>query len=224
MIFIVGVPRSGSTILYQKLTNTGFFAYTDNFTNLVSYESFIGGNYISHRFLRRRRHNCFKSVYGNTMGCGFNAPSEGGKYWKRIRNSKLFNRSSSDFGFIFRLIKKPYILKNLHNSIYIKEICAEYPNVRFIHIIREKTSNINSILNARRNNSIEELQPWSVMPLMNKELKNELELVEFQYDRINNLISESLNGDSRYLKVSYELFIKDEKKETAEIIKFINGR
>ena len=219
VIFICGVPRCGSTILYQELTNTLKFGYTDNFTHYVTNQSFIGGNIASEYFLRNKAHNCFKSNHGDTSHCGLCAPSEGGKYWSKARKSNQIEYISQDFSLINTSTKKPYIVKNLHASLMIDELSKVLPDAKFIYIKRDKKSNVGSLLTARKKLGISGGEDWSVMPNYDLPFESESDRVNFQYDEINRIISHKLK-DRKKFEVDYHTFISNKENTISELLNF----
>ena len=81
-VFIIGAPRTGSTILYQALTNQLDVLYVDNLTCKL-YGNLFFGFRLSNKLFKQKAHNCFKSNHGDTSVCGFHAPSECGEFWYR---------------------------------------------------------------------------------------------------------------------------------------------
>ena len=82
-VFIIGAPRTGSTFLYQSITNSLDVAYIDNLVELF-YDSFCAGFFISKALYGNKPHNNFVSYHGNTRRLGgLHAPSECGAFWYR---------------------------------------------------------------------------------------------------------------------------------------------
>ena len=81
-VFIVGEPRTGSTIFYQIITNYFNVAYPDNLVNFYRRNAFIGFA-LSKFIFNGRAHNCYSSNFGNTDNCGLHAPNEFGQFWYR---------------------------------------------------------------------------------------------------------------------------------------------
>lgn len=219
VIFICGVPRSGSTFLYQELTNTLKFGYTDNYTQYVTEKSFIGGNIVSEYFLRRAPHNCFKSIHGTTNDCGLCAPNEAGKYWSIARESNNIEHVRGDFQIINAITNKPYIVKNLYTSLMIASISNVLPDARFIHIKRDKVSNVNSLIKARKKLGVLSNEDWSVMPDYEMPFLTEEERVEYQYDEINRIVTQGLK-DKRSFEIEYQNFLHNKERYIQDLLNF----
>ena len=65
--FIIGAPRSGSTILYQALTNAYDVAYFDNVACTL-HRNPLAGFALSRVMFGDRPHDSFTSTHGTTSG------------------------------------------------------------------------------------------------------------------------------------------------------------
>src|SRR6056297_1278708 len=75
-VFIIGAPRTGSTILYQALTNLYDVLYIDNLVCRFHRNLFLGFR-VSNRIYGAKPHNSFSSYHGRTRGG--HSPSECGQ-------------------------------------------------------------------------------------------------------------------------------------------------
>lgn len=178
-VFIIGPPRSGSTILYQLITNFLNVNYIDNLCNL-SRRNLYFGMWLSNLFFKRKNHNNFDSNYGNTRKYGLHAPSEGGQIWYRwfgrnityFEKGMLTQKSILQIKNIFRAIDKrfgkPVVIKNLTFSQRIKVLHDIFPEAKFIIITRSPAFNAQSIYSARLKKNHSEW--WSVKPKNYKDL------------------------------------------------------
>jgi len=81
-IFIIGLPRSGSTFIYQLITQIFDLVYIDNLLT-PGREALFSSACISHRLFKDKPHYNYSSTYGNTLEGGLHAPSETGSLWYR---------------------------------------------------------------------------------------------------------------------------------------------
>ena len=81
-IFIVGAPRTGSTIVYQLITQYFDTIYFNNLVHLARENTYFGF-WLSNKFFKENPHNSFKSNHGDTLTGGLHAPSEGGQIWQK---------------------------------------------------------------------------------------------------------------------------------------------
>lgn len=181
-IFIVGAPRTGSTILYQTLTNQLDVLYVDNLVCRFS-KNFFFGFWLSNKLFKQKAHNCFKSDHGDTSKCGLRAPNECGKYWYRwLPSDKHFIDYNDLTGNMIKEIReeittainffdKPLLFKNLNAGQRVRLLHKCFPEAKFIFIKREPMFTAQSILKAKRKIGIDNNAFWSVRPKNYKELE-----------------------------------------------------
>lgn len=172
-IFIVGAPRTGSTILYQVLTNNNELLYIDNLASLF-HRTMPFGIWLSQILFRNKQHNSFSSKYGNTSS--FHAPSESQAFWFRWfpKDRDFVEVSDIDPVKIDNMKKtvssmmshhgKDIIFKNLACGQRIRVLFHVFPNAKFIFLRRDPRYTAQSLLLARRNLNIQDSAWWSVKP------------------------------------------------------------
>jgi len=181
-IFIIGAPRTGSTILYQLITNSLDVLYIDNLVDRW-HRNFFFGFEKSQKTFGNSAHNCFKSFYGNTSNYGDHAPSECGGFWYRwlprhkhfidfnelddTSKQELYNNITA----VTNYYDRPIVFKNLNAGQRMRMIKEIFPEAKFIYVKRELLYTAQSILKAKRKLGIPENQFWSVMPKNVDELK-----------------------------------------------------
>lgn len=174
-IFIVGAPRTGSTILYQALTNTYSLTYIDN-DACGWHRNLRFGLWLSQKKYKDAPHNNFEADHGNTCKYGGHAPSECGQFWYRWLPT---DRHFVDFPEITdemvkgireevlgasSFLKQPLLFKNLNAGQRLRLIHKAFPEARIIFVRRDPRFVTRSILRARERIGIVEGQWWSVMP------------------------------------------------------------
>ena len=174
-VFIIGAPRTGSTILYQALTNYTNVVYIDN---LVCrwHRNLLFGFWLADKKKGDRAHNNFEADHGNTKRFGFSAPSECGAFWYRWLpkdshfvdydkiTRKMIIQIQSEIISVISYFEKPLVFKNLNAGQRLRLISLAFPQAKFIYIKRDPRFVIRSILKARRTNDIRPNQWWSIMP------------------------------------------------------------
>jgi hypothetical protein len=180
-VFIIGAPRTGSTILYQMLTNKFNVLYIDNLVDQF-HRNFYFGFCLSEKAFKHSAHNCFKSKHGNTLECGLRAPSESGGFWYRwlpkehhyISKGSLPDRAVNEMrGNIFSVMNKfdkPLLFKNLNAGQRLGLISEIAPNAKFIYVKRDPMYTAQSIYKAKQKVGIQPDQWWSVKPKNYKDL------------------------------------------------------
>lgn len=221
-IFLLGPPRSGSTLIMQVLTDAFNFSYLSN-THCV----WFGAPALAERLfepLAGKAPSCYVSSYGRTKGK--DAPAECGGWWYRffprerpyvalkdVSESRMrdFVESLNRFGAVAR---RPLIFKNLYASLRIEPISYYVPNALFVVIQRDWVDNAQSILKGRYD-ALGDYNHWWSVPPPNVEELAELSLVEQvvgQVSSIHDLINgdiQRLNLEERTFRIRYEDFCND---------------
>ncbi len=174
-VFIIGAPRTGSTILYQTLTNQLDVLYVDNITCRFD-KNFFFGFWVSDKLYKQKAHNCFKSNHGDTTKCGLHAPSECGGFWYRwLPTNKHFidyeditdemvKKIREEITTVINYFDKPIVFKNLNAGQRLRLLSRCFPKAKFIFMKRESIFTAQSILKAKRKVDIADNEFWSVMP------------------------------------------------------------
>lgn len=234
-IFILGLPRSGSTFLYQLLTSLFDVIYFDNLVNLGRNNLFFSVG-LSNFFYKNRVHNSFSSDYGNTDDSGLHAPSEAGTLWYRwfpkdaveIGLGELSDKAKNDLKQnISSLIgrhNKPLLIKNLYMVHRMKVLKEVFPDARYIYIQRDPLYIAQSIYQARLKNLKDPKTEWWSVPVPGYESLLKLpveEQIAHQVNSLQRIIREELSDidPAKILEVKYEeLEINDIKRRCSEFI------
>jgi len=220
-IFIIGAPRSGSTLLYQTLINTYKFGYL---TNLHS--QFYGCPYLLQALFGRwipETHSPYRSLHGKVEG--LLSPSECGEFWYRwfrrhpqyvpiedvdMQRLRSLRRVLIGLTDAFSL---PMLFKNLLCALRLQPLSSLLPEARFIFIQRNPLWMAQSLLLGREQIYQKKSIWWSMEP---PDIQNLLRLapeeqVVRQVDSIHRLIQREsrLIGEKRFLKIQYENFCLD---------------
>lgn len=175
LLFIVGAPRTGSTILYQLLTHAFQVDYINNFMHLAR-ECPITIKKMSDRIFLEKGQNSFVSDYGNTYKSGLLAPSEAGNIWYKWIPKGQHHIRPEDLGpanlkamklwltALNNINSKPLVIKNLAFSVRLGIIRELFPKAKIIHIQRDPFFTAQSILAARKNVCGDITKWWSIKP------------------------------------------------------------
>lgn len=156
-IFILGAPRSGTTLLYQLLTEHLDVGYLANAH--VEYPSDVSRVERERRPLATRGGSDFESEHGTTNGAA--GPSEAGEFWYRffpraphqVHAADATPSRTRELRAVVRLFAdacgRPLVFKNVFNSLRIPVIAEALPEARFIVIERDLESNARSLLAGR---------------------------------------------------------------------------
>ena len=235
-IFICYPPRSGSTVIYQALAQTGLYSYVSNFVarfwdapvfaTLLQKKLKIENNYDQE----------FVSTYGVTEG--LNDPHEFGFFWKKWlktnNGTDRLLREERDRINKVNLIKtlnalasldnKPLLIKNGLVSVNAGLFAELLPNSKFIIIKRNPIYIAQSIYEARNNLYGTAKEWWSIKPSTYSEIK-ELDVISQInrqiVDTYKDIENELSNYGERIVEVSYEEFCESPINIIENICEFI---
>lgn len=205
-IFIIGAPRTGSTALYQALTNVFDVAYIDNLAAAL-YKNLPMGIWFSRLMYGNRPHNNFKADFGSTQDYGWHAPSECGQFWYRWLPVESHFVDSGDISASFikelrseiekaqTIVGVPLLFKNLNAGQRLRIISEAFPQARIIYLKRDPRFTAASILQARKKKNIPTDQWWSIKPKNFRELLelDEAEMAVAQVYYLERQIEEDLS-------------------------------
>ncbi len=205
-IFIIGAPRTGSTILYQMLTNHLDITYISNLAAKL-YRNIFFGIWLSNIIYKKNNHNNFISIHGDTTIGGYHAPNECGSFWYRwlptdrhyVDENFLDNKSSTqikqEITAITNYYDKPIAFKNLNAALRMRMLSKLFPEAKFIWIKRNPIYVSQSILIAREKINHNIVDWWSLMPFNYEKLKT-LGPIEQVVEQIFS-IEKQINNDIR---------------------------
>jgi LPS sulfotransferase NodH len=176
-IFIVGAPRTGSTLLFELLISTYRMSYVTNFSALF-FKTPAFAIKLQNR-LRLCHQFSGRSEYGYVPGLA--APSEAGVLFKRwFGNGDEIQPSAGDLlpaervratvAAISETMGGPFISKNLNNSLRVGRIHSVFPDAVYLFMRRDPVYTAQSIIVARRRLFDDDRQWFSVKPPNYREL------------------------------------------------------
>lgn len=222
-LFIIGPPRSGSTILYQLITSLLDVCYFDNLANLARNNPYFG-MWLSKRVFGGNKHQSYTSNYGGTARDGLHAPSEALFFYKWFPRDRHFTVPSdlspaqlkafqSTINSILNLYDKPLVIKNLTFSLRLQALKEFLPDARYVIIRREPLYTAQSVLLGMRKNSPGENKVWGIRPKDFQKLDGLAphELVVKQVNEIERQIYNDLKAipDENILFVDYDQLGED---------------
>jgi len=179
IIYIVGAPRSGTTLLSQLLSRCLPVGYINNLSALFWSKPSVGIR-ISRAVLGSdyRKRISFKSKYGTTAGV--EGPHEFGYFWRhwlKLDESKNHKLSKRHLGRldrsglknaleneILKTFTMPVVIKNVICGFQAKYLTELHPASLFVHIKRDPCAVGASILNARMQRYGSYNSWWSLKP------------------------------------------------------------
>lgn len=227
-VFIIGAPRSGSTLLYQVLVNTQKFIYINNFTHVFASCLFTGFDLYHYLFSKEKKVS-YTSNYGDTQKTGWQGPSECARFWyyhfpkgsaEPIPSDTLSEQGEAFYvdyiNGLCNKYQKPFLFKNLSIGSRIPVIEHLFSNARYVVIERDLFYNAQSIYLARENKNISKNEWWSLRPRGSEQLLGEsqekIAVGQVRYTR--RQIENDLNGvpAERKMLVKYEELVKNPKE------------
>jgi len=245
VVFVMGNPRCGTTVMMQWLASIGKFCYPSNLLSRFYAAPYIGAK-IQQLLLDKKYdfnneifdfdHNItFASDIGKTKGAL--SPNEFWYFWRRFfpygeiqflprETLKKINAKKfvAELAAIEAAFNKPFALKGGIANLNIPFLSKILDKALFLYVKRHPFYNIQSILNARIKQLASRNVWYSFKPREYKNLKDldSIEQVAGQVYFINKHIEEGLGQivSSRSLQVSYEDFCSSPKT----VFKKIKGK
>lgn len=232
-VFIIGAPRTGSTLIYQVLTNYFDVNYISNFSASY-YHSFYVGMIIADKVLGNSPHNLFDSHYG--MARSPKGPNECGQFWYRWFPSDRHFIASHEVSYqdliglrktikaIEKRFSKPIVFKNLNNGQRLQAINKILPESLFVFVKRDPVFTAQSILAGRQDFYGDKNAWFSVMP-KNKDDLEKLDYPEQVVKQIYYLEKQIVEDLKLFpamqsIVVQYETFCQKTEEELERLHQF----
>lgn len=237
-IFIVGAPRSGTTLTYQLLIKGLDVGWISN-THAVKPNSVVKVEQAAPSRAARVSMLDFESVHGMTEGEW--GPSEAGEYWYRFFSRRQHQQSLGDVSrrrrrqvsAAIRLFAAtcgaPIVFKNTLNSLRIPVLADALPEARFILVERNERDNSRSLLLGRlRRGGINVwwgAQPKSMMALIESGATPTQQVVE-QVREISWIARADLatHAPNRWISVHYDDICNDPREVLTKVRQWLNDQ
>lgn len=238
LIFIVGVPRSGTTLLSQLLSKYFHVGYINNIVARF-WANPVVGIYLSNSILGpdARTDIDLRSEHGTTLQpCG---PHEFGYYWRywlNLDNSTTHHLTKDHLSqldtvglyqsllSITSVFRAPVVFKNIICGFQARFIQSIYPDSIFIYIQRDVSSVQKSILRCRTERYGSPSAWWSLKPSTYDsicKINTPSEQVLMQILDSRSEFEDELKG-THSIVVDYEALCKCPSTELARIHSFVN--
>jgi hypothetical protein len=237
-VFMIGAPRSGTTLIYQLLLNRFKFTYFSNFIAKHA-ENPVAAAIVQKLIYENNSQFGFTSRYGSTEG--ELGPSEFGELWyrwfPRVPNIYVQKKSVSRKALkelrnvllgVMAVNMKPILIKNTFNSMRIAPLVEAFPESSFIVCHREPQYVAQSLLRGRIDLFGNKNAWWSVPPKEYGQIKDHYaweqvaEQVHYIYKQIAE--DEKRYGSERFCHVNYADMCKDPNRTLSEIADFLRDR
>lgn len=225
-IFVLALPRSGSTVTYQSICHGLSVNYLSNLWN-VFYQLPLLGGWLSARSAQAHRSK-FQSSHGFVTG--IDGPAEGLRFWRWWLDCGLSDQECETMpiekrnkraSYLCRVLsvlsrtKSPFVTAYLGHALVPDRVHNAFPGAVMIRLKREPVSNAMSLLKSMRSNQA----TWfSVLPNECDGLEglNEYERVAAQVYWLNRRLDDA-SCASEMLTVHYEKICQSPEKELARI-------
>lgn len=235
-VFLIGAPRSGTTLIYQVLLNRFWFAYFSNFT-AVFYRVPILASFLAKRLLPKSQVCDYASKYGVTNNwCGAH---ECGNFWYRwfpkgnnvyvapgTTSQEVLDELRGEVAGMSAVMKAPVLFKNVYNCMRIAPMIEAFPNACFIVVLRSPLDIALSVLKGRIGALGNKDQWWSLPPKEYRTIrehpywKQVAEQVYYIYKQIED--DKSRFGEDHFLDMDYSAFCSDVHGELERISNFLD--
>lgn len=225
-LFVLALPRSGSTVTYQMICHGLDVQYLSNLWNLLYQLPGLGGC-LSARQARRHQSD-FQSRHGFVPG--LDGPAEGLRFWQWWLDCGLSDADCSSMSagkrqrrirYLHRVLSaltgsgRPFAAAYLGHTLIPDRVEQAFPGAALIRLRREPVANALSLLKSMRDNQ----SSWfSVVPDECRELNDpgEHERVAAQVYWLNRRLDEA-ECRSDMLMVHYETLCQSPAGELARI-------
>jgi hypothetical protein len=236
-VFIVGLPRSGTTFLYQMMADKFEVGYINNLYNYLyglplQLTRFRHANAVN-------SHAEYKSSYGHVSG--FLSPSEHFGLWRRLYGENVRAGTIADNETLSRLeierLRKviyaiqnrtahSYLFKCLYLNLCVSSLADVFDTCRFIHIERQFDAILSSMLKAREVNSAGVNRWWSVRVPGWESMKGKplTVQVEYQLTQLESLLDDQLSRipSARCFRLNYKALCAEPDKTLGDLGSWLN--
>lgn len=179
-LFILGLPRSGTTLIYQYIVHRLNVAYFTHGVGKYPCAPCVV-TFVQNKLFGRYQSD-FKSSYGKMSGPV--SPREAGGFWIRffaINNYVTFDdQSEKDIDLLRNTIaciqkifgEAPFVNKNVKHLLRIEALGEIFPNSKFLIVERNISDGAISLLRGRYDNLSDPKEWFSVRPPNYETLKN----------------------------------------------------
>jgi hypothetical protein len=247
MVFVIGAPRSGTTLMVQWLAASGCFSYPSNLISRFFGAPTVGA--LMHKLLcdpefqhgeelrALQASGGFQSDLGKTSGPA--APHEFWYFWRRFLptvdieplgdrlDAADFDGLRAELRAMATLLGRPFCCKGMMIQYDLPAFARAVPEARFLFVHRRVDANAASLLRARRRFFGDEGEWYSAKPPGHEDLLqlSPEEQVREQVERTNDAIraGSSELDPSRWTEVSLEAFLAGPEGLWSDLVSMMQG-
>jgi len=236
-LFVVGLPRSGTTLAYELIVQAFEVCY---FSRIYNYT--YGLPNLTTRFvspLIRYPSARYQSDYGKIPG--FLAPAENYNFWKKAFPERpilghhvpaeslgveVIAEINSSVASIEAIGRRPYVFKNVYFAVSIDSLLAAFDNGRVLVITRNIPAIVASLYRKRKMLQ-HKRNWWSIRPPFSEEImaKPLIEQVTYQCIRSKQIMEAAIAqaDPSRIMVADYEEICNQPQHFVARVEKWLEG-
>ena len=237
IVFIVGAPRSGTTVLYQLIADHIDVGFINNRMARYFAAPVVGA--VLHGRTGGGHDLALTSEYGRTGGG--HSPHEFSWFWHYYRDFHLYDDLTDDelaridwqpvkdaLEGLAGYFRRPVVIKNINFVAYqVAWLKALLPGAKFIWIQRDKRYTVQSILRVREDQYGDRRVWWSVRPRDAREWRDRsaVEQVVHQVTDICGALTEGFESISAQdqLKLDYEQLMQEPAEALQRVARFIGA-
>lgn len=232
VVLIAGLPRSGTTLLYQVLAASGGFAYCSNLIARFYERPALGAlvQELVAPWLPPERQD-FSSKAGATQG--WSQPHEFGYFWEanfpfeedhQPQTATLeLSRPAALLGELEMVVERPLLLKNVILSFVLGALAGALPTLRVIRIRRPLLDVARSLANIRREYFGDADTWFSVRPAGTAAVLGEdaPTQIAFQIARVEEALAAARQSlPDRWLEIDYAALCADPRAVASDAADF----
>jgi len=231
LVFIVGAPRSGTSIAFQYITQRLNVSFPTHFCALFPQAPAL--SLVLSDALFRRPHRCLRSIHGFSIGDGLRGPNE----WETLFRDRVCKRLRQGRNLapefdrllwgIDLWIDRPVIVKALNVSLSIGSFAQIVPRSKFLWVDRDPLSVARSIYRAKRREGKMASQIWYVSndALESMTFGSEAEQIASQVTLIRDSIASSFEmlPDNRRERLSYHDLCTHPERQIEKVAKWLGS-
>lgn len=229
VVFILGLPRSGTTLVYQYLVHRLQVAYFTNGVGKYPHAALLMTWWERKRYGEYR--SDFQSQYGKMIGPV--SPREAGGFWARFFDLEQYTRFEQVSPARIRILQRTiagvqhlfgdvaFVNKNVKHMLRLDALARIFPHALFLIVERELPEVALSVLRGRYANLADPHAWWSVRPPDYPSLKD-LSLPEQIAGQVRGL-ARQMDADlaqipaTRVVRVAYSAFCQEPERLIATL-------
>ncbi|MFC2104018.1 sulfotransferase [Bacteroidota bacterium] len=236
ILFVVGIQRTGSTLISQFIEKTFDFFPIGNLNSVFKQSKFYLHKWFSK--LHKKPSISYKNYYG--ISKGFFSIGDCYELWDRWfgKNHYVLPNNFNDerlhnlihyFSFLYKAYKKPLLTKNNRNSLLLPIFNKAFHNAFYVIVKRDPVAVIRSTIKASKDFFGKGDLLWGLYPNNDFDTKNYENIVEaatVQFLLLDKLLNEQIKklADNSFLIVDYDEFCSNPQKFQKELTKKLENK